>query len=199
MKNNIMQLLEKNVDDIINLYKLHGNEDYIGEPVSQIEHMCQCAQLAEENGADEEVVLAAFFHDIGHLCEFAYPEKKMEHMDNAGIVNHEKFGADYLRNFGFSEKIAKLIQSHVDAKRYLTYKFPDYYNQLSDASKKTLQFQGGVMTADEALVFEMDDLFQLYILIRKWDDLAKLSNKPIPDLNIYRSMMLTHLASQIKH
>ncbi len=186
------------VDEIMFLYENHGNKDYIGEPVSQIEHMCQCAQLAEENGADDEVVLAAFFHDIGHLCEFAYPDRKMEHMDNAGIVDHEKLGADYLRNFGFSEKIAKLIQSHVDAKRYLTYKFPDYYNQLSDASKKTLQFQGGVMTADEALVFEMDDLFQVYILIRKWDDLAKLSNKPLPAFNTYRSMMLAHLASQIK-
>lgn len=187
------------VDEIMFLYESHGNKDYIGEPVSQIEHMCQCAQLAEENGADDEVVLAAFFHDIGHLCEFAYPEKKMQHMDNAGIVDHEKLGADYLRNFGFSEKIAKLIQSHVEAKRYLTYKFPEYYNQLSDASKKTLQFQGGVMTADEALVFEMDDLFQLYILIRKWDDLSKLSNKPLPNLNNYRSMMFAHLASQTKH
>ncbi len=195
-----MQLLtiEQQVDDIIALYQKHGNADYIGEPVSQLEHMCQCAQLAEESGADDDVVLAAFFHDIGHLCEFAFPERKMQHMDNAGIVNHEKLGADYLRNIGFSEKIARLVQSHVEAKRYLTYQFPAYYNQLSDASKKTLQFQGGVMTADEALVFEMDDLFDLYISLRKWDDLAKLSNKPLLDLNHYKTMMITNLATQIK-
>ncbi len=191
-------IIEQQVDEIIALYKKYGNEDYIGEPVSQIEHMCQCAQLAEESGADDDVVLAAFFHDIGHLCEFVFPEKKLQHMDNAGIIDHEKLGADYLRNIGFSEKIAKLVQSHVEAKRYLTYQFPAYYNQLSDASKKTLQFQGGVMTADEALVFEMDDLFDLYISIRKWDDLAKLSNKPLPDLNHYKTMMISNLATQIK-
>ena len=30
-------------EEIIFLYFIHGKEDYIGEPVSQIEHMCQCA------------------------------------------------------------------------------------------------------------------------------------------------------------
>ncbi|MEO6639264.1 MAG: phosphohydrolase, partial [Ginsengibacter sp.] len=59
----------KTTDEVLSLYKQYGNEDYIGEPVSQIEHMCQCAQLAEKEDYDEEVILAAFFHDIGHLCE----------------------------------------------------------------------------------------------------------------------------------
>ena len=52
-------------DEILTLYKMYGNQDYIGEPVSQIEHMCQCAQLAESENYDHEVILAAFFHDIG--------------------------------------------------------------------------------------------------------------------------------------
>lgn len=184
------------VNEIMFLYESHGNEDYIGEPVSQIEHMCQCAQLAQAAGADDDVVLAAFFHDIGHLCEFAFPEKKLLHMDDCGIIDHEKLGADYLRSIGFSEKIAKLVQSHVAAKRYLTYHFPNYYNQLSDASKKTLQFQGGVMTAEEAFAFEEDDLFDLYIAIRKWDDLAKKTQQPLPDLKQYRQMMTEHLSQQ---
>ena len=46
--------------EIIDLYEKYGNADYIGEPVSQIEHMCQSAQLAAEVGASEEVILAAF-------------------------------------------------------------------------------------------------------------------------------------------
>lgn len=184
------------VHEIMFLYENHGNEDYIGEPVSQIEHMCQCAQLAEASGADDDVVLAAFFHDIGHLCEFAFPEKKLLHMDDCGIVDHEKLGADYLRSIGFSEKIAKLVQSHVAAKRYLTYHFPGYYNQLSEASKKTLEFQGGVMTAEQAMAFEEDDLFDLYIAIRKWDDLAKKTEQPLPDLKQYQQMMIEHLSQQ---
>lgn len=191
-----LEKILQSADEIMFLYHNHGNEDYIGEPVSQIEHMCQCAQLAQAAGADDDVVLAAFFHDIGHLCEFAFPEKKLLHMDDCGIIDHEKLGADYLRSIGFSEKIAKLVQSHVAAKRYLTYHFPNYYNQLSEASKKTLQFQGGVMTADEALAFEEDDLFDLYIAIRKWDDLAKKIKQPLPNLEQYKQMMTEHLSQQ---
>ena len=39
------------VNEVMYLYEKYGKKDYIGEPVSQIEHMCQCAQLAEANGA----------------------------------------------------------------------------------------------------------------------------------------------------
>jgi 2-amino-1-hydroxyethylphosphonate dioxygenase (glycine-forming) len=186
----------RSANEIISLYKKHGNEDYIGEPVSQIEHMCQCAQLAQAAGADDDVILAAFFHDIGHLCEFAFPEKKLQHMDNIGVVDHEKLGAEYLLSKGFSEKIAKLVQSHVAAKRYLTYHYPEYYNQLSESSKKTLEFQGGVMTVEEAIAFEEDDLFDLYVSIRRWDDLAKKIQQPLPDLDNYKQMMIEHLALQ---
>lgn len=56
------------IDEIFGLYAKYGGEDYIGEPVSQLEHMSQSAQLAVQEGYDDEVVLAAFFHDIGHIC-----------------------------------------------------------------------------------------------------------------------------------
>ena len=163
--------IEQNVEEILSLYKNFGGEDYIGEPVSQIEHMCQCAQFAEKEGHDDEVILAAFFHDIGHLFEHILPVDKM---DNFGIADHEKIGADYLLGKGFSNKIADLVMSHVAAKRYLTFKYPEYYQRLSEASKKTLVFQGGVMTADEAENFESDEYFDLYILLRSWDEQAKL-------------------------
>src|SRR6185295_14068574 len=103
-------------DEILTLYKMYGNEDYIGEPVSQVEHMCQCAQLAEKEGCDDEVILAAFFHDIGHLLQHIVP---VESMSGYGIADHEKIGAAYLAAKGFSDKITKLVASHVHAKRYL--------------------------------------------------------------------------------
>jgi predicted HD phosphohydrolase len=52
---------EKTAREIIGLYRNYGNEDYIGEPVSQIEHMCQCALLAEAEGYNEDIIMAAFF------------------------------------------------------------------------------------------------------------------------------------------
>jgi len=178
------------VDEIFSLYENHGNADYIGEPVSQLEHMCQAAQLAKEEGYDDEVVLAAFFHDIGHLCEFIMP---VELMEGVGVLDHESIGQEYLVNRGFSERIAKLVKSHVEAKRFLTFKFPEYFEKLSDASKLTLQHQGGRMNAEEAEAFEADPMFDIYIKMRTWDDLAKITNKALPDLNRYKQMAISHL------
>ena len=178
------------VDEIFSLYENHGNADYIGEPVSQLEHMCQAAQLAEEEGHDDEVVLAAFFHDIGHLCEFIMP---VELMEGVGVLDHESIGQEYLVKKGFSERIAKLVRSHVEAKRFLTFRYPEYFEKLSDASKLTLQHQGGRMNAEEAEAFEADPMFDIYIKMRTWDDLAKITYKALPDLNRYKQMAISHL------
>lgn len=177
-------------NELITLYEMYGNEDYIGEPVSQIEHMCQAAQLAERENYDDEVILAAFFHDIGHLCEHIMA---VESMDGFGIIDHEKIGADYLNKKGFSERITKLVASHVEAKRYLTFKNPKYYNQLSEASKNTLKFQGGRMNETEASAFEKEELFTLYLTLRNWDEMAKEEHVALPNLNFYRNLMIQHL------
>jgi phosphonate degradation associated HDIG domain protein len=190
-----MKIEEANkvADEVLDLYMRFGNEDYIGEPVSQIEHMTQAAQLAERENYDEEVVLAAFFHDIGHLCEHIM---EVEYMDDYGIVDHEKIGAIYLSGKGFSKRITKLIASHVDAKRYLTYKNPAYYEKLSEASRKTLAFQGGKMSREEAAQFENDELFTLYLTLRNWDEMAKEENIPLPPLEHFRQLIIHHLIIQ---
>jgi predicted HD phosphohydrolase len=83
----------------------------------------------------------------------------------------------------------------VQAKRYLTRKDPDYFNQLSEASRRTLEFQGGMMTDDEADLFEKDVLFSEIILMRRWDEQAKIEHKPLPDLSHYHDMIVHHLVS----
>jgi phosphonate degradation associated HDIG domain protein len=180
-------------DEIMSCYQQHGGEEYAGEKVTQLEHMVQAAQLAEEQGYDNEVVLAAFLHDIGHICEAGRGDNEM---DGFGIKDHEEIGADYLLQKGFSKKVVRLVQSHVEAKRYLTYKDPEYYDKLSDASKKTLEYQGGKMEKEEAEAFEQYPLFDLIIKMRKWDEQAKIEHKPLPDLSHYRELILNHLASQ---
>jgi phosphonate degradation associated HDIG domain protein len=189
-----MQTPEQIADYIIGLYKKYGDEDYIGEPVSQLEHMVQCARLAEIDGQSEEVILAAFFHDIGHLCEHIM---EVQQMDGFGVVDHEKLGADFLRSHHFSEAIASLVENHVQAKRYLTYADSAYYEKLSEASKKTLEFQGGRMTEEQAIAFKADALFDLHIKLRRWDEMAKLEEMVIPPLELYTEMMVRHLQKNI--
>src|ERR1700761_5895796 len=178
------------VDEVFALYAKHGNEDYIGDPVSQLKHVSQVAALAEEEGFEDEVVLAAFFHDIGYLCASI---GEAGGMAGFGNVDHEKLGADYLRDKGFSERIATLVQSHVVAKRYLTYKYPEYYNQLSDAGKATLEFQGGRMSEKEARDFESNPDAELFIRLRYWDDKAKETNIPVHDISYLKLLAISHL------
>ena len=186
------------------MYEKHGGAEYAGEKISQLEHMVQSAQLAEEQGYDEEVVLAAFLHDIGHICESASEdgdtdpdeEKKTSfhgNMERFGILDHEEIGAGFLAQRGFSRRIVRLVESHVEAKRWLVLKEPGYYEHLSEASKKTLEYQGGPMTEEEAAAFAQYPLFDLIVKMRKWDELAKIEHKPLPGLDHYRWMMLRHL------
>ncbi|MBV4472996.1 MULTISPECIES: phosphonate degradation HD-domain oxygenase [Pseudomonas] len=183
---------EQIIDRVFGLYERFGASDYIGEPVSQIEHMSQAAERAMAEGFDDEVVLAAFFHDIGHLCA-----EGAENMGGYGVVSHERLGADYLREAGFSERMARLVEYHVQAKRYLTLKEPGYYERLSEASRRTLAYQGGVMTAAEAQAFEQDPLCTVSLRMRQWDELAKETAVPLIDLQLLRRKAFGVLSGQV--
>ncbi len=179
-------------NEIFALLQRRGQEAYFGEPVSQIEHACQCAQFAEQEGHDEEVIRAALLHDIGHIC--ALPGE--EEMPGLGIMRHEQVGAIYLRKCGFSEKVCRLVEGHVQAKRYLTFKSHQYFEQLSDASRQTLLIQGGRMSAAEAEAFETNFLFEMMVKMRLWDEAGKELNQPLPSIERYREMCLRHLQSE---
>lgn len=180
------------ISTINQLFESQGDEQYFGEHISQFEHAAQAALLAQKQGYDAEIQVAAFLHDIGHLLPVTSTDDLMEIY---GRVNHEKVAADWLRENGFSEKIAVLIENHVAAKRYLTYINEYYYRGLSEASKKTLEFQGGKMTQEEAHEFEQMPYFDLIIKLRRWDDAAKVMNMNLPNLDYFLNIINTYLTS----
>ena len=188
-------MTEKNITPIVNeifsLYEKYGAGEYAGEKVTQLQHMVQAGELAKNAGYDDEVILAAFLHDIGHILESEH-----EQMDGFGTVDHEKVGADFLRERGFSERLARLVENHVSAKRYLTLKNPAYYEGLSDASKKTLEYQGGRMTEAEAAAFESDELFKEFIDMRFWDEQAKIEDLPLASIEYYKNLMVKYLETR---
>ena len=71
----------------------------------------------------------------------------------------------------------------MEAKRYLTLRQPGYYQRLSEASRRTLEYQGGVMSEDEADVFERDPLFEVSLRMREWDERAKVVGVAVIDLD----------------
>ena len=197
--------IDEAVERVFDLFRAHGKREYLGESVSQVEHMVQCAMLAEAEGQSAEVVLAALFHDIGHLL--AYEDARLARMASVtqsptkttspsrvlGVQSHEQHGARYLEGLGFPKTLSAVVEAHVEAKRYLVYADPDYHNQLSDASKQTLRCQGGPMTADEAQRFESEGHFQAAIRLRHWDDKAKVAGVVCKPLERYEEMCRTYL------
>lgn len=181
-----------NIDQKINrafqcLY-LAENMDYIGEPISQLEHALQCAYFAEQAGHSLEVILACLFHDIGHFAS----NTKQNKMEDLGIVNHEWIGAALAYKLGFSAKVALLIGNHVNAKRYLAGNKNSYFKRLSEASKKTLLFQGGAMSREEMSHFEASTYFKDILRVRINDEKAKELDLKVPNLQHYRSYLYKH-------
>ena len=186
---------------VFNLYDMYGTKEYIGEPVSQVEHMVQCAMLAEEEGWKPEFVLAALFHDIGHLV--AYDKDNIGRMlvkDNAdaesslGAMEHGKLGATFLKEAGFPQLLCDTVHAHVNAKRYLVYADAEYHDKLSAASKQTLIFQGGPMKKDEAEAFRSAEYFDAAIRLRYFDDKAKVVGMECKPLSYYEEMCREYLA-----
>ena len=188
-----LKKIDSTANEIIDLFEKYGSNEYAGEKITQLQHMVQAAQLAKNGGYDDEIVLAAFLHDIGHICAAAYIH---DDMNGFGVMNHEKIGASFLRKRGFGERLVMLVENHVSAKRYLTFKYPEYFDGLSEASKNTLVFQGGKMDVAEALSFEQDELFEEFIQMRQWDELAKEENIPLQPLQYFRQLMIDYLERQ---
>jgi putative nucleotidyltransferase with HDIG domain len=163
---------------------------YIGEPVSQLEHALQCAALAHHANASTFEVVAALFHDIGHLIA---PPGSPE-MDGLGICDHERIGARWLFELGFDARVCELVASHVEAKRYLARRKQGYYEALSEASRGTLRFQGGPMSEEQARAFEADPLFASKTRLRMWDEGAKDAERVVPALTAYVERIRMHVS-----
>ena len=159
------------INNVFSLYQKYGDKGYIGEDITQIEHAMQAALLAEKENCDSDVVLAAFLHDIGHLL--AFENDNLELMDDLGVLKHENVGADYLQKLGFSNKICDLVRNHILTKRYLITIDKNYFDNLSNASKKTFEYQGGLCSIKEILEFEQEEYYSQHIKLREYDDKAK--------------------------
>ncbi|XP_068217120.1 2-amino-1-hydroxyethylphosphonate dioxygenase (glycine-forming)-like [Palaemon carinicauda] len=185
------------VENVFSLFTEFGNDDYIGEMVSQEQHALQAAHLAETEGFPAHIVIGALLHDIGHLQGKRLSKPNMI-TDGLvyGICNHEVLGQEFLEELGFPSDVSVFVRRHVDAKRYLVATDPSYYERLSPASKKTLEHQGGKMSEAEVEAFRKDPKFQAILRMRDWDEKAKDPNAVTPSLQHYKDMCLGYLCQK---
>lgn len=151
------------VDELMDL--LHACQgawdtpDRSGDPVDLHDHALQTAALLRRRRpADKELQVAGLVHDLGHLL---LPGDDARHADRA---------ADAVRPL-LGERVARLVQLHVPAKRYLAAVEPG--RPLSAQSAQTLAVQGGPMSHDEAARFALDPLAEDAVRLRQADDEGK--------------------------
>jgi len=171
------------VEEIRGLYREHGHVAYSGEPVTQLEHALQSGLLAEEAGADEALVAAAFLHDLGHLLN-----RQGETPSARGIDDlHQYYVLPFLRPL-FADAGLEPIRLHVDAKRCLCRTDAGYFERLSPDSVRSLALQGGIFS-EEAAAFLQRPFAEAALRLRRWDDMAKEEGKVTPDLDHYMEIV----------
>lgn len=154
----------RGVDELMDLLRAcrgaWDTPDRTGDPVDLHDHALQTAALLRRSHpADKELQVAGLVHDIGHLLRPG---------DDAGHADH---AADVVRPL-LGDRVARLVQLHVPAKRYLAAVAPE--RGLSPQSALTLTLQGGTMSPAEAAAFAQDPLAEDAVTLRQADDAGKV-------------------------
>lgn len=123
--------------------------------VDELDHALQSAARALEDGADDELVLAAALHDIAHSPLLP---------DGAA---HDLLAREWLTP-RYGERVGWLAGAHVAAKRHLAATVPGY--QLSSTSERSLSHQGGAAVDP---VFAEHPWWPDALRLRHYDDAAK--------------------------
>jgi gamma-butyrobetaine dioxygenase len=172
------------LDELFSLYEQKGHE-YYGENITQTEHGLQCAALARRDGATDALVVAALFHDVGHLVSGVQGSVgfDIEQEDD----DHEEIGARVLAPI-FGPPVAQPVALHVTAKRWRCTIDPTYHAQLSATSQATLKAQGGLLSPEECARFEAHPGFESALALRSWDDTGKTPGLDVTALRDYEQL-----------
>ena len=168
------------VDEIRTLFEQSGSSMYAGEPVTQTEHALQAAELGWRAGASDTLVVAALLHDIGHLLHGLGEDIALQGVDD----EHERLGAEWLAE-SFPEGVSQPVLLHVMAKRYRCAVDAAYRDQLSAASRLSLQLQGGPLDQEQANQYRANPFYEDSLLLRSWDEAAKVPGEETESLEFF--------------
>jgi [1-hydroxy-2-(trimethylamino)ethyl]phosphonate dioxygenase len=175
--------MDLSTERIFQLLDSRGAGRYGLSAVTQKEHALQSADLATKRGLGDALVIAALFHDLGHLLVGDDVNLAEQGVDDL----HEETSANALAKL-FGNDVAEPVRLHVAAKRYLCAVNPAYYDKLSEDSRQSLLLQGGPMSPLEVAAFDKLDHRAAALALRLIDDEAKVAGVKTPGLESYRAM-----------
>ena len=99
---------------------------------------------------------------------------------------HEELGAQWLAE-RFGPDVSEPVRLHVAAKRYLCSTESDYFGKLAPDSVRSLELQGGLMSAGEIEEFRRNPHWQEAVRLRRYDEMAKDPRASTPDFDHFLS------------
>ena len=166
--------------ELLDIFVGRATRRYGLSGVNQLQHALQAAALAEADNAPPATVLACLLHDVGHMIHQLGENPAGRGVDDV----HEQLGADWLAE-RFGPEVSEPVRLHVAAKRYLCTVEPDYFGKLAADSVRSLELQGGLMSADEVESFRANPLHGEAVRLRRFDEAAKDPRAATPDFDHY--------------
>jgi phosphonate degradation associated HDIG domain protein len=153
---------------LLDVYAGRATRRYGLSAISQLQHALQSAQHAETEGCTPATVLASLLHDVGHMIHELGEDPAGRGVDDV----HEELGARWLAKH-FIPDVVEPVRLHVAAKRYLCATESDYFGKLAPDSVRSLELQGGLMSADEIVAFRALPFSAEAVRLRRYDEAAK--------------------------
>lgn len=172
--------------ELLAIYAGRATRRYGLSDINQLQHALQSAAHAESDGCTPATVLAALLHDVGHMIHDLGEDPASAGIDDV----HEELGAQWLAE-RFGPDVFEPVRLHVAAKRYLCATEPDYFGKLSEDSVRSLELQGGPMSAVEVAAFRKLPFHAEAVRLRRYDEAAKDPRASTPDFDHY----LRHVAA----
>jgi phosphonate degradation associated HDIG domain protein len=166
--------------ELLEIFVDRATRRYGLSEVNQLQHALQAAALAETDGAPPATVLAALLHDVGHMIHRLGEDPASRGVDDV----HEQLGAAWLAQ-RFGPDVSEPVRLHVAAKRYLCTVEADYFGKLAPDSVRSLELQGGLMSAEEIDAFRANPLHGEAVRLRRFDEAAKDPRASTPDFDHY--------------
>ncbi|UYN94709.1 MAG: phosphohydrolase [Enhydrobacter sp.] len=164
--------------ELLDIFVGRATRRYGLSEINQLQHALQAAALAEADDAPPAAVLASLLHDVGHMIHDLGDNPAARGVDDV----HETLGADWLAG-RFGPEVSEPVRLHVAAKRYLCTVESDYFGKLAPDSVRSLQLQGGLMSADEVEAFRRHPQHAAAVQLRRYDEAAKDPHATTPDFD----------------